>query len=134
MDAHRLRSVFDLIISEHARLGVDHKLAELLQALSVCVSSPSAPSDERFRLALSELLTSLRRSRTNDFVESNRRILLEIEGEQITGNGLAERILDVVNDRPFLPGRARERFVEIADQLQKRLGLDGVVPRAREQR
>ena len=122
MDAHRLRSVFDLIISEHARLGVDHKLAELLQALSVCVSNPSAPSDERFRLALTELLTSLRRARTNDFVESNRRILLEIEGEQITGNGLAERILDVVNDRPFLPGRARERFVEIADQLQKRLG------------
>lgn len=122
MDAHRLRSVFDLIISEHARLGIDHKLAELLQALSVCVSNPSAQSDERFRLALTELLTALRRARTNDFVESNRRILLEIEGEQITGNGLAEQILDVVNDRPFLAGRARERFVEIADQLQRRLG------------
>ena len=126
MDAHRLRSVFDFIISEHARLGIDHKLAELLQALSVCVSKPSAPSDERFRLALTELLTSLRRARTNDFVESNRRILLEIEGEQITGNGLAERILDVVNDRPFLAGRARERFVEIADQLQRRLDQVGL--------
>ena len=122
MDAHRLRSVFDLIISEHARLGIDHKLAELLQALSVCVSSPSASSDERFRLALTELLTALRRARTNDFVESNRRILVEIQGEQITGNGLAERILDVVNDRPFLAARARERFVEIADYLQRRLG------------
>ena len=89
MDVHRLRSVIDLIISEHGRLGIDAKLAELLLALGTCASKPSGPSDERFRSSLIELLTALRRARTNDFVESNRRILVEIQGERITGNGLA---------------------------------------------
>lgn len=121
MDAQRLRSVFDIILSEHARLGIDAKLAELLQALSACVSKPSSRTDERFRTTLTELLMALRRARTNDFVESNRRILVEIQGERITGNGLAERILHVVNERPFLAARARDAFVEIADELQRRL-------------
>ena len=122
MDVHRLRSVLDLVISEHARLGVDHKLAQVLQALSVCVSSPSSGSDEQFRVALTDMLTALRRTRTNDFVESSRRILVEIHGERLTGNGLAERVLDVANQRPFLPARARETMVEIADDLQRGLG------------
>ena len=122
MDAHRLRSVIDLIISEHTRLGIDAKLAELLQALGVCVSKPSSRSDERFRSSSIELLTALRRARTNDFVESNRRVLVEIQGERITGNGLAERILQVTNERPFLAERARDAYVDIADDLQRRLG------------
>ncbi len=122
MDAHRLRSVIDLIISEHTRLGIDAKLAELLQALGVCASKPSSRSDERFRSSLIELLTALRRARTNDFVESNRRVLVEIQGERITGNGLAERILQVSNERPFLADRARDAYVDIADDLQRRLG------------
>ncbi len=123
MDAHRLRSVLDLVISEHARLGVDHKLAQVLQALSVCVSSPSGGSDEQFRMALTDMLTALRRARTNDFVESNRRILVEIQGERLTGNGLAERVLDVANQRPFLAAHAREMIVGIADDLQRGLGV-----------
>ncbi len=122
MDVHRLRSVIDLIISEHGRLGIDAKLAELLQALGACASKPSSRSDERFRSSLIELLTALRRARTNDFVESNRRILVEIQGEQITGNGLAQRILQVANERPFLADRARDAYVDIADDLQRRLG------------
>ncbi len=122
MDVHRLRSVLDLVISEHARLGVDLKLAQVLQALSVCVSSPSSGSDEQFRVALTDMLTALRRTRTNDFVESSRRILVEIHGERLTGNGLAERVLDVANQRPFLPACARETMVEIADDLQRGLG------------
>ncbi len=122
MDAHRLRSVLDLIISEHTRLGIDAKFAELLQALSACVSKPSSRSDERFRSSLIEMLTALRRARTNDFVESNRRVLVEIQGERITGNGLAERILQVTKERPFLPDRARDIYVDIADDLQRRLG------------
>ena len=122
MDVHRLRSVIDLIISEHARLGIDAKLAELLQALGVCASKPSSRSDERFRTSLIELLNALRRARTNDFVESNRRILVEIHGERITGNALAERIRQVANERPFLAERARDAYVDIADDLQRRLG------------
>ena len=122
MDVHRLRSVLDLVISEHARLGVDHKLAQVLQALSVCVSNPSSGSDEQFRMALTDMLTALRRARTNDFVESSRRILVEIRGERLTGNGLAERVLDVANQRPFLAALARETVVGIADDLQQGLG------------
>ncbi len=122
MDVHRLRSVIDLIISEHARLGIDAKLAHLLQALGACASKPSSRSDERFRTSLIELLTALRRARTNDFVESNRRILVEIHGERITGNALAERIRQVANERPFLAERARDAYVDIADDLQRRLG------------
>ena len=122
MDVHRLRSVLDLVISEHARLGVDHKLAQVLQALSVCVSNPSSGSDEQFRMALTDMLTALRRARTNDFVESSRRILVEIRGERLTGNGLAERVLDVANQRPFLAALARETVVGIADGLQQGLG------------
>ena len=87
MDAHRLRSVIDLIISEHARLGIDAKIGELIQTLSICASKPSSKADERFRSVLMELLGALRRARTNDFVESNRRVLVEIQGERITGNG-----------------------------------------------
>ena len=121
MDVHRLRSVLDFVISEHARLGVDHKLAQILQALSVCVSNPSSGSDEQFRMALTDMLTALRRARTNDFVESSRRILVEIQGERLTGNGLAERVLDVANQRPFLAARARETIVGIADDLQQGL-------------
>ncbi len=122
MDAHRLRSVMDLIISEHARLGIDAKLAALLQALISSASKPSSKSDERFRSSLMELTGALRRARTNDFVESNRRVLVEIQGERITGNGLAERILQVANDRPFLASRARDTYVELADDLQRRIG------------
>ncbi len=118
MDAHRLRSVLDLILAEQARLGIDHKFAGIIQALGGCVAEPSSASDERFRVALTDLLASLRRSRTNDFVESDRRIVFEIRAERFIGAGLAERILDVANERPFLAGRAKERIIEIADELQ----------------
>ena len=119
MDAHRLRSVIDRILDEHSRLGIDGKFAQIIQALGTCVSEPSSASDEQFRVALTDTMAALRRSRTNDFVESDRRIVIEIEAERFTGHGLAERLLDLANERPFLAGRARERFIEIADALQR---------------
>jgi hypothetical protein len=122
MEVHRLRSVIDSIIAEHARLCIDQKLGHVLQALGACVSNPCCGSDERFRGALTDLVTALRRSRTNDFTESQRRILVEIRGETFTGNGLAQRVLDIANARPYLVSLAREACVEIADDLQSYLG------------
>ena len=75
MDAHRLRSVIDLIITEHWRLDVCQKLARIVDTLQQGASSPSADADQQFRSALTELLAALRDSRVNDLVESDRRIL-----------------------------------------------------------
>ncbi len=122
MEVHRLRSVIDAIIAEHARLCIDQKLGHLLQSINACVSNPCSSADDRFRGALTDLVTALRRSRTNDFAESQRRILVEIRGEAYTGNGLAQRIFEIANARPYLVPLAREACVEIADELQSYLG------------
>ena len=127
MDAHRLRSVFDLLLAEHSRLEIDRKLARILQSLAECISNPSSASDGQFRAVLTDLLATLRRSATNDLVESDRRILAEIGGEQFTGEGLAETVLAIANERPFLAGRAKEAFVQLADELQSHLGAVGSV-------
>lgn len=117
MDAHRLGSVFDLIIAEHNRLAIDHKFAQILQTLGACIANPSSSSDEQFRAALTALLSALRRSRSNDLVESDRRILIQINGDRFTGDGLADRVLGVANERPFLPGRAKEEYVRLGEDL-----------------
>ena len=117
MDAHRLASVFDQVIAEHNRLAIDHKLAQVLHTVGGCISNPSSTSDEQFRAALTSILAALRRSRTNDFVESDRRILNQTNGDRFTGDGLADRILAVANERPFLAARAKEEYVNLAEEL-----------------
>ncbi len=117
MDVHRLCSVIDLVIAEHNRLSIDHRFGQIFQTLDACVSNPGSPSDEKFRSALTSLLTALRRSRTNDLVESGRRIVRRIGAERLTGDALAERVLAISNERPFLPARAREMYVKLAEEL-----------------
>lgn len=117
MDVHRLCSVIDLVIAEHNRLSIDHRFGQIFQTLDACVSNPGSQSDERFRSALTSLLTALRRSRTNDLVESGRRILRRIGAERLTGDALAERVLAISNERPFLAARAREVYLKLAEEL-----------------
>lgn len=117
MDANRLGSVIDLIVAEHNRLAIDHKFAEILQTLASCASKPSSASDEQFRAGLTSLVAALRRSRTNDLVESDRRILMQISGDRHTGDGLADRIVALANERPFLAARAKEQYVRLAEDL-----------------
>ncbi len=133
MDAHRLRSVLDRIIGEHGRLSINHKFAQVIQALGQCSAHPGGATDEELRSHLSDLLTALRQSRTNDFVESDRRILVEIQGERHTGLGLSERISAITSESPFLPGRTKEAMVEIADELQRFLGVCAAAQAAMQQ-
>lgn len=118
MNAHRLRSIIDVVIAEHRRLDIDHQLARILQTLEACMGNPSSEADEEFRVALTSLLAGLRNARTNDFVESDRRLLLETHSRRFTGDGLAERILTIANERPFLPGRAKALVAELAQELR----------------
>jgi hypothetical protein len=87
MDAHRLRSVIDLIIAEHRRLEVYQQLTWIQQKLDDCTANPCSESDEQFRSALTGLLTELRGTAINDLVESDRRILSRIEGDRVAGTG-----------------------------------------------
>jgi hypothetical protein len=121
MDAHRLRSVIDLIIAEHRRHEIDQKLSRIQQALDAGASNPCAASDEQFRQVLTDLLAALRGMRVNDFVESDRRILARIGSNRLTGNGLAERVLEIANERPFLPARAKAAFVELGAEIENRV-------------
>jgi hypothetical protein len=123
MDAHRLRSVIDLIIAEHRRLDIYQKLARIVDTLQQGASNPSAAADEQFRGALTELLAALRDSKVNDLVESDRRILARIDGKRFAGSGLAERVLEVANERPFLPARAKTMFAKLATELEQRYQL-----------
>ncbi|MHC4126808.1 MAG: hypothetical protein ACYTE6_04565 [Planctomycetota bacterium] len=121
MDAHRLRSVIDLIVAEHRRHNIYNKLARVQQTLDKSASKPCAESDEQFRGALTDLLAALRATTVNDMVESDRRILVEIGGDQIAGNGLAERSLEIANERPFLPARAKAAFAKLAAEVENRI-------------
>jgi hypothetical protein len=120
MDAHRLRSVIDLLVVEHRRLEIDQKFARIQQALDKAASKPSAENDERFRGAFTELLAALRDSRAHDLIESDRRIVERIGGSRFTGWGLAERVLEIANERPFLPARAKSLFANVAAELEAR--------------
>jgi len=121
MDAHRLRSVIDLVIAEHRRIEIYHKLARIQQTLDESASNPCSASDEQFRAALTSLLTALRGTTVNDLVESDRRILARIKGDRIAGNGLAERALEIANERPFLPARAKAAFAKLAAEVENRI-------------
>jgi hypothetical protein len=121
MDAHRLRSVIDLIIAEHRRHVVYGKLARIQQTLEASAANPCAESDEQFRGALTDLLAALRATTVNDMVESDRRILVDIGGDRIAGNGLAERALAIANERPFLPARAKASFAKLAAEVENRI-------------
>jgi len=121
MDAHRLRSVIDLIIAEHRRIENYQKLARIQQTLDESASNPCSASDEQFRAALTSLLTALRGTTVNDLVESDRRILAQIKGDRIAGNGLAERALEIANERPFLPARAKAAFAKLAAEVENRI-------------
>jgi hypothetical protein len=121
MDAHRLRSVIDLIIAEHRRLEVYQQLTWIQQTLDGCTANPCSASDEQFRAALTGLLTELRGSTLNDLVESDRRILARIDGAGVAGTGLAERALEIANERPFLPGRAKAAFANLAAEVENRV-------------
>jgi hypothetical protein len=121
MDAHRLRSVIDLIIAEHRRLEVYQQLTWIQQTLDECTANPCSASDEQFRAALTGLLTELRGSTLNDLVESDRRILARIDGDRVAGTGLAERALEIANERPFLPGRAKAAFANLAAEVENRV-------------
>ncbi|MHC4415181.1 MAG: hypothetical protein ACYS0G_07855 [Planctomycetota bacterium] len=122
MDAHRLRSVIDLIIDEHGRLEIEKKFARILETLDACISNPSPVGDVNFRTALESLVSALKGSRTNDFVESSRRILRSMEGERFTGDGLAERIQAIANVHPFLAAQAKDELAKVADGVQAYLG------------
>jgi hypothetical protein len=117
MDAHRLRSIIDLLVAEHRRLEIDDKLARIQQTLDASAANPSAASDEQFRGALTALLSALRETRANDLVESERRILSRIGADRFNGSGLAERALEIANERPFLPARARAAFGDLAGEI-----------------
>jgi hypothetical protein len=121
MDAHRLRSVIDLVIAEHRRLEVYQQLTWIQQTLDDCTANPCSASDEQFRAALTGLLTELRGTALEDLVESDRRILVRIEGDRIAGNGLAERALEIANERPFLPARAKAAFAKLAAEVENRI-------------
>jgi hypothetical protein len=121
MDAHRLRSVIDLIIAEHRRLEVYQQLTWIQQTLDECTANPCSASDEQFRAALTGLLTELRGSTLSDLVESDRRILARIDGDRVAGTGLAERALEIANERPFLPGRAKAAFANLAAEVENRV-------------
>ncbi|MHC4767518.1 MAG: hypothetical protein ACYTEI_02265 [Planctomycetota bacterium] len=121
MDAHRLRSVIDLIIAEHRRLEVYQQLTWIQQKLDDCTANPCSESDEQFRSALTGLLTELRGTAINDLVESDRRILSRIEGDRVAGTGLAERALEIANERPFLPARAKATFAKLAAEVENRV-------------
>ena len=71
MDAHRLRSVIDLIIAEHRRIEIYHKLSRIQQTLDESASNPCSASDEQFRAALTSLLTALRGTTVNDLAALN---------------------------------------------------------------
>jgi hypothetical protein len=118
MDAHRLRSVVDFLIAEHRRTEIAQRFTRIEEGLEKAAAKPSAEADERFRSAFTDLLAALRDSRTHDMIESDRRIVAEIGGSRYTGWGLAERVLEVANERPFLPGRAKSLFSNIAAELE----------------
>lgn len=121
MDAYRLRSIIEQVIEEHERVGVDHGTARILQALDACIADPSGASDDKFRGALMSLAAALRGARTNDCVESERRIMVEIGADRFTGEGLSERMLAIANERPFLAGRAKELYVRLGRELREHL-------------
>jgi hypothetical protein len=116
-----LRSVIDLAIAEHRRVEVYQQLSWIQQTLDECTANPCTASDENFRSALTGLLTELRATALNDLVESDRRILARIEGDRIAGTGLAERALEIANERPFLPGRAKAAFANLAAEVENRI-------------
>jgi hypothetical protein len=118
MDAHRLRSVIDLLIAEHRRLEIDSKLVRIQQTLDESASNPCAASDEQFRGALTALLAALRETQANDLVESDRRILAQMDGNRFSGGGLSERALAIANERPFLAARAKAAFGELAAEVE----------------
>jgi hypothetical protein len=105
MDAHRLRSVIDLIIAEHRRLEVYQQLTWIQQKLDDCTANPCSESDEQFRAALTGLLTELRGTAINDLVESDRRILSRIEGDRVAGTG----------------PRAKAAFAKLAAEVENRV-------------
>ncbi len=117
MDVHRLREVIGRVIAEHRRLGIGKKLGQILGALDACIKEPSVASDAQFRDTLTAFLDALQSSQTNDFVESDWRILDDIQGVRFTGEGLAERARQIADQRPFLPGCAQEQFGNLADEL-----------------
>lgn len=120
MDAHRLRSVIDLLVAEHRRLEIDQKLERIQYTLEKCAAKPTSEGEERFRGAFTDLLAALRSSRVQDLVESERRIVEQIGGSRYTGWGLAERVLEIANERPFLAARAKALFADLAMDLQAR--------------
>ncbi len=122
MDVHRLRVVIGRVIAEHRRLGIGKKLGQILDTLNACISEPSVASDAHFRDALTALLDALQSSQTNDFVESDWRVLDDIQGARFTGEGLADRVRQIANQQPFLPGCAKEQFGNLADELADYLG------------
>ncbi len=122
MDVHRLRRVLELLIDEHKRLGIEDRFTQISQTLGACMTNPSVPSDEEFRMALESLLEVLRGSRINDAVESNRRMMDGIDAGRFSGDGLAEQVRALAEKQPFLPARAREGFATLADGLRGYFG------------
>jgi hypothetical protein len=122
MDAHRLRLVIDRILEEHNRLGIEKKLGEVPKALAACVKSPSASADEHFRDMLDMLTAACGNSRTVDFVESERRILERLNARPFVGAGLTAQIQAIVDERPFMPARAKEQFARLAEEVQAYMG------------
>ncbi len=118
MDVHRLRSVIGRVIDEHHRLEIDEKLAKAVEALDECVTHPSPARDEHFRGILLELLDELSRAPTNELVESDRRILAGIRGDQFVGRGLAEWLRRLADERPFLAARAKDQYERLAKTLR----------------
>ncbi|MCH6551587.1 MAG: hypothetical protein IH804_06190 [Planctomycetes bacterium] len=114
--------VIGRVIAEHRRLGIGKKLGQILDTLDACISEPSVASDAHFRDALTALLDALQSSQTNDFVESDWRVLDDIQGARFTGEGLADRARQIANQQPFLPGCAKEQFGNLADELADYLG------------
>ena len=122
MNASRLRSVVDLLITEYERLSIDSKLKQVSKALQESAANPSAANDESLSDAFNSLLDALDGSRTNDLVESSRRILENINGDSQTGVGLAAKIEAIMDERPFLASRAKEQVDEVTSESTSYMG------------
>lgn len=95
MDAHRLRSLIDVLRGDYEELEISSRFSQMIAALKAYANGPSPDTATEYSSKFDVLRRALRSSRVHEFLPLQHRMLSGIGGAQLTGEGLVAAIEEV---------------------------------------
>ena len=117
MNVAKLHYVASTVAGEMKDSNLPSLVGNLAAHLEQSITQPNEETANQYRDTLQSLKDAADGCDSNSFTPSEREILSEMSGDRLTGQGLVERVQEVLNEEAVTPGRALKRLTAINTQV-----------------